>query len=370
MVFRSLLLALLFLLVACATLSTADSFVAQGKEVAKEKKYEEALAYYEKALAVEPNNTSALYNAGVACAKLARNDKAIEYFQKTISSGDRDNYSHSQDAHYNIASIKLTQGKYKEAIEAALSNRPETDDIIKKALEKLKESGFQYAPYVQPLAKIEIPYPTDMSHFIGAKWPQEKVRVMLVAAIDNKGQVLLTKCYGMALCEYASDYIKHTSFLPAYDFTWDGTAASVTYFSIMFLSNAMAAVSWKSIVGAAPNGRLTKPPIIEEKDGAKIILGAIHRRSIDETVKRNLNHVLRCYEKELPKNHNLEGKIVVKFTISQTGEVTSTETYKSTMNNDTVEECVNSQIGKMLFPVPTDNGIVIVTYPFIFKHTD
>ncbi len=388
-----------FFLAACTTAPTADSFVAQGKEVAKEKKYEEALAFYEKALAVESNNASALFNAGVACAKLARNDKALEYFNALLEPKKVGRHDYYADTHYNIASIKLAQDKYKEAIDAALPSRPYTEDLIKKALEKLKKTGFQYSPDVQVPTPITIPYPDDRKPFADAdeakknigvtdtESTQTKIRLNLVAIIDHQGIVRTSKCDkkvhvvydkgltsfdSTALCEYVSDQIKKITFIPAYDFIWDAPAASVTYFDITFEANATVSVSWNSIAGAAEKGPAIKTTDSNDSSsGEKApVWGALHRQSIDHVIKQRLNRIRWCYEKELNKDRKLAGKIVVKFTISKTGEVSSAETFASTMNNATVESCVNQRIEEMLFPIPAGNGIVIVTYPFIFKHAD
>lgn len=100
--------------------------------------------------------------------------------------------------------------------------------------------------------------------------------------------------------------------------------------------------------------------------GDPIILGALDKSLIDAVIKRNMNQIRYCYQRELTKNPSLGGKITVKFVIAKDGSVSKSETKQSTMNNSAVEECINQRFMKFQFPEPKGGGIVIVSYPFIF----
>jgi pSer/pThr/pTyr-binding forkhead associated (FHA) protein len=101
--------------------------------------------------------------------------------------------------------------------------------------------------------------------------------------------------------------------------------------------------------------------------GDPIILGALDKSLIDAVIKRNMSQIRYCYQRELTKNPSLGGKITVKFVIAKDGTVSSATTKTSTMNNPTVESCINSRFMRFQFPEPKGGGIVIVSYPFIFS---
>src|SRR6185503_9987841 len=67
--------------------------------------------------------------------------------------------------------------------------------------------------------------------------------------------------------------------------------------------------------------------------GDPIILGALDRSLIDEVIKRHMNQIRYCYQRELTKNNALAGKIVIKFVIAKDGTVSSATTKQTTMNN-------------------------------------
>lgn len=101
--------------------------------------------------------------------------------------------------------------------------------------------------------------------------------------------------------------------------------------------------------------------------GDPIILGALDRSLIDEVIKRHMNQIRYCYQRELTKNPALGGKIVIKFTIAKDGTVSQASTKSTTMSNSAVENCIVGRFMRMQFPEPKGGGIVIVSYPFLFS---
>jgi hypothetical protein len=100
--------------------------------------------------------------------------------------------------------------------------------------------------------------------------------------------------------------------------------------------------------------------------GDPIILGALDKSLIDAVIKRHMNQIRYCYQRELTKNPDLGGKISVKFVIAKNGSVSKASTKSSTMGNRAVEGCINGRFMRFKFPEPKGGGIVIVSYPFIF----
>ncbi len=101
--------------------------------------------------------------------------------------------------------------------------------------------------------------------------------------------------------------------------------------------------------------------------GAPIILGALSKEAIDRVILRHMNQLRYCYQRELTKDPDIAGKIVVKFTIAADGTVSAASIKSTTMNNESVENCVTGRFMRMAFPEPNGGGIVIVSYPLLFE---
>jgi len=101
--------------------------------------------------------------------------------------------------------------------------------------------------------------------------------------------------------------------------------------------------------------------------GDPIILGALDKSLIDAVIKRSMNQIRYCYQRELSTNPSLGGKITVKFVIAKDGTVSKASIKSSTMGNSAVEGCITGRFMRFQFPEPKGGGIVIVSYPFVFS---
>ena len=101
--------------------------------------------------------------------------------------------------------------------------------------------------------------------------------------------------------------------------------------------------------------------------GNPIILGALDKSLIDAVIKRNMSQIRYCYQRELTKNPDLKGKIIVKFVIAANGSVSKASIKSSSMGSKAVESCITGRFRRFKFPEPKGGGIVIVSYPFIFS---
>jgi len=97
------------------------------------------------------------------------------------------------------------------------------------------------------------------------------------------------------------------------------------------------------------------------------ILGSLDKSLIDAVIKRNLNQIRYCYERELTKSPDLSGKIVVKFVVNADGTVSKATIDSTTMNSPAVENCISRRFLRFRFPQPKGGGIVIIKYPFVFN---
>lgn len=100
------------------------------------------------------------------------------------------------------------------------------------------------------------------------------------------------------------------------------------------------------------------------------VSGGLDRDIIAEYIKKQIGHILACYERQLSSRKDLGGKVSVKFTISGLGSVETQNITESTMRDATVEGCILNRVAKWTFPAPNGGTKVIVTYPFLFKSTN
>ena len=99
--------------------------------------------------------------------------------------------------------------------------------------------------------------------------------------------------------------------------------------------------------------------------GAARALAHARARRADD-VRRNIEKISYCYEKQLLANPGLEGTVNTQFFISPNGTVTTANA--SGVNGD-VSGCVAGVIKGIEFPKPKGGGGVQVNYPFNFRPT-
>jgi TonB family protein len=100
-----------------------------------------------------------------------------------------------------------------------------------------------------------------------------------------------------------------------------------------------------------------------------VIMGSLKRSIIGENIDKYSKDYENCYRTALLQSPDIEGKIIVGIVISGKGSVLSAQINRSTTNNEIVEKCVVEVTKKLQFPAPKGGGIVIVNYPFVFKHS-
>jgi hypothetical protein len=116
----------------------------------------------------------------------------------------------------------------------------------------------------------------------------------------------------------------------------------------------------------SPGGTGVKEVAVDVTTGtAEGDLGGLTAEEINKVVRARKNAIRACYERELQRMPNLDGKIVFLWKIGSAGAVTSAKVKQSTMKNGAVEDCIVRQIQGMKFPAPR-GGLATVTYPFIF----
>jgi Ca-activated chloride channel family protein len=101
--------------------------------------------------------------------------------------------------------------------------------------------------------------------------------------------------------------------------------------------------------------------------GRAVVMGSLDKEILRRIVRRHINQVRYCYEKELGTNPKLAGRVVLKFVIDENGQVTSSEIASTTLNSGSVESCLVAAAKNWEFPKASGGGVVVVSYPFVFK---
>ena len=120
-------------------------------------------------------------------------------------------------------------------------------------------------------------------------------------------------------------------------------------------------------------GNCAKPPCGTAPKEVKLELkdpegdfGGLTAEEINRIVKARAGVFRACYQTVLNRSPGLGGKLVVHFTIGGDGVVKSSKTAAgTTMHNEDVESCVNSNIMRLKFPAK--GGLANVNYPFLFQ---
>lgn len=93
--------------------------------------------------------------------------------------------------------------------------------------------------------------------------------------------------------------------------------------------------------------------------------GTLDSSSIRSTIQRYAGRIQRCYERQLKKDSNAAGKIIVNFTVGRAGRVTNSRSTTDSVGGG-VGSCVAQAIKGLRFPRPK-GGKVMVNKTFIFE---
>ncbi|ATB49120.1 adventurous gliding motility protein GltG [Corallococcus macrosporus] len=99
------------------------------------------------------------------------------------------------------------------------------------------------------------------------------------------------------------------------------------------------------------------------------VMGSLDKELIRQVIHRNRGQIRYCFESLLNRFPKLGGKVAVKFVITATGSVATSSVAQSTASNAALETCVAGRVRTWKFPEPKGGGVVVVTYPFIFKQS-
>ena len=88
---------------------------------------------------------------------------------------------------------------------------------------------------------------------------------------------------------------------------------------------------------------------------------------VELTLLKHRERFRDCYEKQVKLNPDLQGRMVVAFTLTQGGKAEGVTLKSTTLHNPKVENCVLQAIREIPdFPPPSSGAAVQVSYPFKF----
>lgn len=86
------------------------------------------------------------------------------------------------------------------------------------------------------------------------------------------------------------------------------------------------------------------------------------KEEVRRVIRGHIGEVHHCYEKALAVRRDLEGRVLVRFTIGIDGRVTKSGVQESSLRAPDVEECLALAVRRWRFPETPKP--VVVTYPF------
>jgi TonB family protein len=119
--------------------------------------------------------------------------------------------------------------------------------------------------------------------------------------------------------------------------------------------------------GGLRGHRASAPSI---RTGTAEVRGSLSKEVIRRYIRRSINQIRFCYEQQLARRPDLAGRVQIRFVISPSGAVTSSQAAGSTLGEPAVETCVARAVQRIAFPQPEGGGVVIVTYPFMFQSAE
>ncbi|WP_437275102.1 AgmX/PglI C-terminal domain-containing protein [Sorangium sp. So ce375] len=109
--------------------------------------------------------------------------------------------------------------------------------------------------------------------------------------------------------------------------------------------------------------RTTAPMV---RMGATQVSGRLPPEVIQRIVRQNFGRFRLCYERGLQRDPDLQGRVVVRFTIDQRGAIVNARDGGSDLPDGTVVSCVVRGFHDVIFPAP-EGGNVDVVFPIRFS---
>ncbi len=117
---------------------------------------------------------------------------------------------------------------------------------------------------------------------------------------------------------------------------------------------------------AGLGGRKKKKKKIRVRRGKGQVSGFCKEKDIMRVVAARQRGITYCYEKELARNPELQGKVTMAWRVKLDGKVMKVIVESSTLGNKSVEGCMKRQVARWRFPKP-EGGMCQIRFPFVFN---
>jgi TonB family protein len=102
-----------------------------------------------------------------------------------------------------------------------------------------------------------------------------------------------------------------------------------------------------------------EPPALDEP------LAGFDAQQLARTIRGHLAEVRACYERALKRRPDIGGRLVLRFSLTPAGTVSSVEVDEDTLGDPEVTACVRNAVAAWRFAAPPRK--VEVTFPFVFQ---
>jgi hypothetical protein len=99
----------------------------------------------------------------------------------------------------------------------------------------------------------------------------------------------------------------------------------------------------------------------------KLPPGSPDQELVARFVRMHLGALKACYEAELKRNHELGGRLKVRFTVNQVGDVSDAEVEEDGLHSLAVSSCITRRIENWHLAAHLGEDLT-VSFPFIFAH--
>jgi TonB family protein len=93
--------------------------------------------------------------------------------------------------------------------------------------------------------------------------------------------------------------------------------------------------------------------------------GELSKEAVRRAIHRGMNSVRECWERALTRDLNVATRMSVRFVIDPHGRVASAERVGPSTGDPALDQCVLKAVEAFVFPAPSGDGSVTVTFPFI-----
>ena len=152
----------------------------------------------------------------------------------------------------------------------------------------------------------------------------------------------------------------------------DGTVAAASVSSqppelAQCVTRALSSARFLS--SSAPEQRLQLRVHLVEGTPPLAVSGSTDKDTIRRIVQSHAAAIRACYDAVLASAPRASGRVKVEWVINGGGVVTQVTIEESPPNFITVTDCLRIEIAKWTFPKTKGGGLVIVSFPFVFKRS-